>query len=135
MKLISKKIHDIHLVSCLVQDAITMLDWMDHKQKKFDLYLNRFCWEDKAEKSEKYRTNSMLCINNAEKAMVKNAPKARNVFKTLLACLCKSKHEIHLVFDDSFEIILSGKNLNIQLEDLTEKWPTTVIPFHSFSQA
>ena len=131
MKLHGNKIKDIHLISCLIQDSITTLEWMNQGKKIFDLFLNRFCWEDKATNHEKLRTNSILYISNIKNIFVKNPPKQKNLFRTLLACLCESKNTMRLVFDENFEILLEGKNLSVELEDVTDKWPTAIIPFHS----
>jgi hypothetical protein len=131
MRLKGQNFNDIHFISALVQDSITMFDWVNFQNKEFEMFINRFCWELKAEKhDELYRKNAVLTIKNVSGVMVKNPPSERNEFKTLLACLSESSSKISLIFDNDFEILIKGRKLVLELHDISEQWPTGVIPIH-----
>ena len=131
MNVRSQNVNDISIISALIQQSITSINWIKHKNDNFEIFLNRFCWEKHFEKKELLRTNCILKILNVEESLVANPPKIRDQFIYLLGCLAKSSCEILLFFDNEFILNLKGSNLCVKMIDIHNKWETRLIPKYS----
>ena len=113
---------DINLISSLTQESITCIDWIEYKEKKFDIFLNRYLWEQKIENRKNERINSILFINNVKKVHINNPPKNNIEFLILLSCVFSKKDKISFVFNKNMSIDIYGKNLLYVLKDVSQPW-------------
>lgn len=124
MKLFADNIHQIHLISALIQNSINHPRWVKYNQNKVTILLNRM----KREIYEPYthfRVNSVVEIHNVEKCYFK---KGINDFRYLCAVICTSNREISMVFSDKSRVHMLVSNLYIQLSDMGNSWPSNFIP-------
>ena len=130
IKLKSDNSEDLKMIATLVQDAILPIgDFAYFKQdNKIMFALNRYCWENDAEKS---RVNSVLTILNVDKIQTKNIDITDRKQVLYILDILEEKGGIKVIFASDKFMKIDSIKLAVSLIDVDEPWSVDKFPEHT----
>lgn len=138
LRLMAEDAEDLKVISAAVQDAVLKAENIkfDRKRRRFTLEINRFQWEDAAQRGPKTRVRTLLAFDGVLGVKTRAVTKADpDLVMSLLSVSFAPEDEppggqVSILFAGDGELLLSVEALDVTLLDSAYEWATRRTPDH-----
>lgn len=139
LRLLAEDAEDLKIISAAIQDGVTKAANLkyDRRQRRFNIELNRFRWEEMAgESRQRSRIRALLAIDGVLAARARGLTRSDpELVVSVLSVEFRPADEppggeIVITFAGDGEIVLEVEMLDVTLLDSDYVWPTRHVPSH-----
>lgn len=132
LSLLARDVHDLAVISSMLQDAIVPVADMIYleKEESFILAVNRFRWETQADDAAGERVNAGLRFDRVQRVQFRNIDREHRERFAAILSIAYDSGVVIVQFSGDGAVRLEVSELLCALSDFDEAWPTIWRPEH-----